>query len=105
MKTPSSRVIALAAITLVTLAAGAGTASAIDLNVAIGQPPPPVVETYGPPPQPGAVWIRGHQQWTGGGWRWIPGHWGYPPHRGWVWVPGHYNHQGYWREGHWRRNY
>ena len=103
MKTHSLRALGLAAVALLAYGACASTASAVDVNVAIGAPPPPVVETPGPGPYAGAVWIRGHQQWNGYRWVWVPGHWARPAHRGWVWVPGHYNRFGQWREGHWRR--
>ena len=43
-----------------------------------GPPPAAIVETYGPAPYPGAIWIHGS-------WGWHRGH-----HR-WVW------HRGHWR--------
>ena len=64
-------------------------------------PPPPKHETIPPRPNPTAVWVSGHWQWSGteyvwisGGWElhpkggaWVPGHWRKTP-KGWEWSPG-----------------
>ncbi len=65
------------------------------------QPPPPRVESPGPPPSPNAVWIAGHWLWRNGRYDWVAGRWedappgaSYVPGRhkqtgqGWVWEPG-----------------
>ena len=69
-------------------------------------PPPPVrVETYGPAPGAGYVWINGYWGLRGNAYAWVPGYWGRPPHRRAVWVAprwervgGRYRfHEGRWR--------
>jgi hypothetical protein len=68
-------------------------------------PPAPIVETQGPPPYAGAVWIGGYHRWDGGRYVWVPGRWDRPPHPGARWEPGRWDHghDGYrWREGRWR---
>lgn len=45
-------------------------------------PPAPVSEpqeTMAPQPNPNAVWIRGHYEYTGAGYQWQPGRWEIPP--------------------------
>ncbi len=76
----------------------------VGVAVRIG-PPPPVVETRGPAPFAGAVWVGGYHRWDGNRYVWVPGSWQRPPHPGAHWVPGRWNHahDGYhWREGRWR---
>jgi hypothetical protein len=105
MKINSLRTVFLATVMGGSLLAGAGTASAIDIGVQVGgppPPPPPVVERPWAPPYRGAVWIRPHREWRGGGWVWVRGYYDYPPYPGAIWIEGHYRH-GYWRPGHWSR--
>jgi hypothetical protein len=92
----------LAVVAFVALLVSSKQASAIDLNIQVGGPPPPPVVDYRPwaPPYPGAVWIAGHHEWRDGRWVWIGGYYDYPPRRGAHWVPAHY-HDGYYRPGHW----
>jgi len=68
-------------------------------------PPVAVVETPGPAPHPGWVWVSGYHRWDGHRYVWVHGHWAKPPHRGAVWVAHHWEQrnggwvlvQGYWR--------
>jgi hypothetical protein len=79
------------------------TASAVEVGVAFGTPPPAVpvvVEHPWARPYAGAYWVRPHYELVNGGWVWVHGYYEYPPHVGAVWVPGHYRH-GYWHPGHW----
>jgi hypothetical protein len=76
----------------------------VGVAVRIG-PPAPIVETPGPPPFGGAVWIGGYHRWDGGRYVWVPGRWDHPPHPGARWEAGRWVHgrDGYrWREGRWR---
>ena len=105
MKINSLRNFALAIVAVITLVAGAQTASAaVDIGINVGTPPPPpgVVDRPWAPPYRGAVWIRPHNEWRGNGWVWVRGYYGYPPYPGATWIPGHYRN-GYWRAGHWSR--
>jgi len=68
-------------------------------------PPPPVVETRGPAPYAGAVWVGGYHRYEGGRYVWVPGSWQRPPHPGARWEPGRWDHahDGYhWHEGRWK---
>ncbi|KAF1033481.1 MAG: hypothetical protein GAK37_00081 [Pseudomonas sp.] len=38
-------------------------------------PPPRVVEVIPVAPAPSYQWVRGHYEWHGGLWVWVPGHW------------------------------
>jgi len=52
-------------------------------------PPAPVSQPQEyPPPQPSvnAVWVRGHYEYTGSGYRWEPGRWETPPAGLHTWV-------------------
>jgi len=80
------------------------SAFAADVIVRVA-PPRPVIETRGPAPGRGHVWVSGYHRYDGRGYVWVPGHWVVPPapHRRWVehrWVKRH----GGWVlvEGHWR---
>jgi hypothetical protein len=104
MKINRLRTALLAGAAFVTLFAGANRASAIDIGIQVGGPPPPPHRDYHrwAPPSRGAVWIDGHNEWRGGQWIWVGGYYDYPPYPGAYWVPGRYRH-GYWRPGHWSR--
>jgi hypothetical protein len=69
-------------------------------------PPPPVrVETYGPAPGPGFVWVNGYWGWRGNNYVWVGGRWSRPPHARAVWVaPRWESYRGRYRfyEGRWR---
>jgi hypothetical protein len=108
MKIKSLRTVALAAAVIFALLSSIGTASALDVGIRVGggppPPPPPVVERPWAPPYRGAVWIRPHREWNGGGWVWVRGYYAYPPYPGAVWIDGHYR-RGYWHPGHWSRRY
>ncbi|MBV8847057.1 MAG: YXWGXW repeat-containing protein [Bryobacterales bacterium] len=68
-------------------------------------PPPPRIETFGPAPGPGFVWIDGYWGYRNGGYAWVPGRWERPPRRGSVWVSGGWERRGDrwgYRPGHWR---
>jgi hypothetical protein len=74
-------------------------------TVVATEPPPVRVETYGPAPGPGYVWVGGYWAWRGGGHEWVPGHWerGRPHYR---WVPHRWVHERdgwHLSEGHWER--
>lgn len=102
MKILSLRTTTLAVVAFVVLFVSSKPASAIDVNIRVGGPPPPPRADYGrwAPPYRGAVWIAGHHEWRDGRWVWIGGYYDYPPRRGGYWVPAHY-HNGYYRPGHW----
>jgi len=103
MKIISLRTAALGAVAAITLLISTGTASALDLGIQVGGPPPPPrIEHRWARPYPNAVWIGGHNEWRGGRWVWVGGYYGYPPYPGAIWIDGHYRH-GYWRPGHWSR--
>lgn len=72
-------------------------------------PPTPTSQPYETmPPQPSrdAVWIRGHYEYAGSSYQWVPGRWEVPPPgmRTWVepsWQPS--ANGGYiYRRGHWQ---
>jgi opacity protein-like surface antigen len=68
-------------------------------------PPAPIVETRGPRPDRGYVWIGGYHRYEGGQYIWTPGRWDRPPREGQRWVAHRWVHNGdHWelREGHWR---
>ena len=68
-------------------------------------PPAPIVETRGPAPGSGFVWIAGYHRWDGGRYVWVPGRWDRPPHPGAHWVAHRWVHRhGGWVlvEGRWR---
>ena len=69
-------------------------------------PPPPIrVETYGPVPGPGYIWIQGYWGYRDNGYFWVPGRWNRPPLGRHEWRPGYWEDQGgrhRWHEGQWR---
>jgi hypothetical protein len=74
-------------------------------GVVVVAPPVPVVETVGPPPTPGYIWLGGYWDWVGGRHVWVPGHWS-APRPGYRWVAHAWVHgpEGWHlREGHWVR--
>lgn len=86
------------------LVLGLGSMSAAEVFVRIA-PPVAVVETPGPRPGPGHVWIAGYHRWEGGAYVWTPGRWEVPPRARARWVPHHWaRRRGGWVfvEGHWR---
>jgi hypothetical protein len=84
-------------------AVGTGKASAIDIGIRVGGPPPGpvVVEHPWHRPYTGAVWIPAQYEWRHDQWVLVHGYYAYPPYPHAVWVPAHYSH-GYWHQGHWR---
>jgi hypothetical protein len=67
-------------------------------------PPPEPIELAGSPPSPVYVWARGHYDWNGYEYVWIPGHWRERPHVRAVWIAGRWQktHRGWtWVDGHW----
>jgi hypothetical protein len=67
-------------------------------------PPPLRVETYGPVPGPGYVWIGGYWGWQANAYHWVPGRWERPPRGHREWVPGRWEQHGdryRWHEGRW----
>jgi hypothetical protein len=70
-----------------------------------GPPPPIRVETYGPAPGPGYVWVNGYWGYRGGRYEWVGGRWDRPPQGRRAWVAGRWEHHGSqyrWRDGRWR---
>ena len=68
-------------------------------------PPAEQIEVVGVAPSAQHLWIRGHYQWNGSSYSWVPGHWEARPRARAKWVPGRwrrYNARWYWVEGHWR---
>ena len=96
--------LALLALTLAASGSAACGPGSAEIVVETG-PPPEQIEVVGLAPYPGAVWVRGHWQWTGGRYHWFPGHWE-RPRNGYIWVHAHWDRSGNrWRfiPGHWRR--
>jgi len=103
MKITPLRTLALAGAAFAFLSVTPNQASAAEVSIRIGTPPPPVVvERPWAPPYRGAVWIAGHHEWIRGQWVWVGGYYAYPPYRGAVWVSARYRH-GYYYPGHWAR--
>jgi hypothetical protein len=74
-------------------------------EVVTAPPPAPMVESYGPPPVVGSVWISGFWRWGGGRYAWVPGYW-HAPRPGYYWQPHRWAPAGPgWRmaPGYWRR--
>ena len=70
------------------------------------EPPPLRVEIIPDRPEPRAVWVPGHWEWSHGAhdYYWVEGHWERHP-RGRHWESGYWKKRprGYvWIEGHWR---
>ena len=88
---------------LLGLSALSAPASAADINVQIG-PPPPRAEVM-PGPRHGYVWSPGYWAWNGHRHYWVSGHW-VRERRGYGWVPEHWEERGgrhYFVPGHWNR--
>jgi len=93
------------------LICGAPLATFAEINIGVGlnfsapiseAPPPPLAETYGPPPGPDFAWVGGHWFWHHHHWVWGAGHWARRP--GFVWSSGHWAQSGggwVWVEGQW----
>jgi hypothetical protein len=82
----------------------ATSAVAADVIVRIA-PPRPLVESRGPMPGRGYVWIDGYHRWDGRAHIWVPGRWELAPRPRARWVPHHWvKRRGGWVfvEGHWR---
>jgi hypothetical protein len=83
-------------------------ASAAEVSVVIGTPPPaPIIEAVPVAPGPDAeyFWRPGYWRWVDERHVWIPGHWAHRPHPEAVWVVPEWEHgaDGYrFHEGHWR---
>ena len=68
-------------------------------------PPPIRVETYGPAPGAGYIWINGYWGYRGNNYYWVPGRWDRPPRGRRRWEEGRWERRGdryYWRDGRWR---
>ena len=68
-------------------------------------PPPIRVETYGPAPGPGYVWVNGYWGYRGNAYVWSPGRWDRPPRGRSRWEQGRWEQRGnryHWRDGRWR---
>jgi hypothetical protein len=68
-------------------------------------PPPIRVETYGPAPGPGYLWINGYWGFRGNDYYWVSGRWERPPRGHRRWEDGRWERRGgryQWREGRWR---
>ena len=69
-------------------------------------PPPPVrVESFGPSPGPGYVYLKGYWGYNGGRYNWVPGRWDRPPAGRRHWEDGRWEKHGNryeYREGRWR---
>src|SRR5579862_3500028 len=68
-------------------------------------PPPIRVETYGPAPGPGYVWLNGYWSYRDNNYSWVSGRWEHPPRGRRRWEDGRWERRGdryQWREGRWR---
>jgi hypothetical protein len=68
-------------------------------------PPPVRVETYGPAPGPGDIWINGYWGYGTNSYVWIPGRWDRPPRGRQRWEDGRWERRGdryRWHDGRWR---
>jgi hypothetical protein len=68
-------------------------------------PPPVRVETYGPAPSPGDIWINGYWGYGTNSYVWIPGRWDRPPRGRRRWEDGRWERHGdryRWYDGRWR---
>ena len=68
-------------------------------------PPAAIVETRGPAPGAGYVWIPGYHRWDGEHYVWVAGKWDMPPHPHQAWVAHRWvkRNGGYVLvEGHWK---
>jgi hypothetical protein len=69
-------------------------------------PPPPIrVETYGPAPELGFIWIQGYWAWRSNAYDWVPGQWERIPSGRHRWEDGRWVRRGnryYRRDGRWR---
>jgi len=68
-------------------------------------PPPIRVETYGPAPGPGYVWMNGYWSYRDNNYSWVSGRWEHPPRGQRRWEDGRWERRGdryQWREGRWR---
>jgi hypothetical protein len=107
MKNTSLRTLALTVTTYVLGLAGISPVLADSFfAIHIGsQGPPPAREDHPwARPDRSAVWIPGHNEWSNGGYVWVGGYYGYPPHAGSHWVSPSYPHDqnGYsYHPGHW----
>jgi hypothetical protein len=95
------RILAAAALTIVTLLTIPTGFAGVDVGVSVGTIPPPpqvVPGAVGIAPGPGYVWTNGYWDWSGGAWA-------LPPHGSHVWVEPYYHpYQGHYHyhRGHWR---
>jgi hypothetical protein len=102
------RILAAAALTIVTLLTIPTGFAGVDVGVSVGTIPPPpqvVPGAVGIAPGPGYVWTNGYWDWSGGAWVWVGGRWALPPHGSHVWVEPYYHpYQGHYHyhRGHWR---
>lgn len=73
--------------------------SHVDVNIAIGNAPPPVRYEAVPAARRGYAWVPGHWHWTGRRHVWSEGYWERA-------RPGHYYQRSEWRRSHdgWRLN-
>ncbi len=93
--------------TVAALLLSAGLAlSAVGAEVVVRVGPPrAIVETRGPAPGPGYVWIPGYHNWDGSRHVWVAGRWERPPRPGARWEAHRWvrRNGGYvLMEGHWR---
>jgi hypothetical protein len=87
---------------VLTLAGCAG----VGVGVYVRSAPPPIrVETYGPVPGPGYIWITGYWAYRANDYVWVPGRWARPPRGRQRWEDGRWERRGdryAWRDGRWR---
>lgn len=82
------------------------TTGPVTREVVVTQAPPAVrIETQTVSPGPTYIWARGHWQWTGASYQWVPGTWVARPRPAAVWVEGHWLRRGggwMWVAGRWQ---
>jgi hypothetical protein len=82
-----------------------GVSARVNVDLAIGVPPPALVVEPVPPPRPYYVWVPGYWRWDGHRHVWVAGRWVHE-RPGWHYVAAHWDEDGprwRFRPGRWER--